>query len=82
MSELAVATMTSKGQLTIPKAVREALGLLEGDQVRFVLDRTTGLATLEPVRFRPEDLGTFAVPGARRMSFSEMEAAKRAGALR
>lgn len=29
------ATLTSKGQLTVPKSVREALGLHEGDQVVF-----------------------------------------------
>jgi len=29
------ATVTSKGQITIPKAVRVALGLDEGDQVLF-----------------------------------------------
>jgi AbrB family looped-hinge helix DNA binding protein len=82
MSDSGVATLTSKGQLTIPKAIREAMGLQEGDRVRFVLDRSTGQATLEPVRYRPEDLGSFAIPGARRMSLAEMEAAKRADALR
>jgi len=77
-----VATLTSKGQLTIPKAIRDALGLHEGDQVRFELDKTNGKTVMEPVRCRPEDLASFAMPGARRMSFAEMEAAKRAGALR
>ncbi|MDY6769880.1 MAG: AbrB/MazE/SpoVT family DNA-binding domain-containing protein [Candidatus Nanohaloarchaea archaeon] len=28
-------TMTSKGQVTIPKEIREELGLREGDEVRF-----------------------------------------------
>ena len=77
-----VATLTSKGQLTIPKAIRDALGLHEGDQVRFELDESSGQTVMEPVRFRPEDLADFAIPGARRMSVAEMEAAKRAGALR
>jgi AbrB family looped-hinge helix DNA binding protein len=77
-----VATLTSKGQLTIPKAIRDALGLHEGDQVRFELDQANGKTVMEPIRFRPEDLASFAIPGARRMSFAEMEAAKRAGALR
>ncbi|MDZ7732487.1 MAG: AbrB/MazE/SpoVT family DNA-binding domain-containing protein [Acidimicrobiia bacterium] len=30
-----VAKLTSKGQVTVPKAVREALGLEEGDEVLF-----------------------------------------------
>ena len=32
------ARLTSKGQVTLPKAVREALGLHEGDQVVFRLE--------------------------------------------
>ena len=32
------ATLTSKGQLTIPKEVRERLGLSSGDQVVFEFD--------------------------------------------
>lgn len=82
MLHTTVATLTSKGQLTIPKAIRDALGLHEGDQVRFELDRTHTRTVMEPIRFRPEDLASFAIPGARRMSFPEMEAAKREGALR
>jgi antitoxin PrlF len=31
----AIATVTSKGQVTVPKSVREALGVAEGDQVVF-----------------------------------------------
>ena len=30
-------TITSKGQTTLPKAVREALGLHAGDKIRFLL---------------------------------------------
>jgi antitoxin PrlF len=33
------ATITSKGQVTIPKAVRERMGLRPGDRIRFVSDR-------------------------------------------
>lgn len=35
---MTTATITSKGQITIPKAVRKALGLRVGEQVVFVLE--------------------------------------------
>lgn len=34
------ATVTSKGQITIPKRVRDALGIHEGDRLLFRLDRS------------------------------------------
>ena len=33
---MAAATLTSKGQITIPAAVRDALGVSTGDRVEFV----------------------------------------------
>ncbi len=39
--------MTSKGQLTIPKEVREALHLTPGDRVLFVV-RPDGVAEMRP----------------------------------
>ena len=33
---MATATLTSKGQITLPKAVRERLGVEAGDKVEFV----------------------------------------------
>jgi antitoxin PrlF len=44
------ATMTTKGQITVPKAVRDALGLEEGHQVVFVVEGER--AYLYPVRPR------------------------------
>jgi AbrB family looped-hinge helix DNA binding protein len=58
------ARITSKGQVTVPKAVRDALGLCEGDDVVFrvegkraVLARTVDFLSLA---------GTIAVPANRR----------------
>jgi len=58
------ARLSSKGQLTVPKAVRDALGLAEGDQVVFrvegrraVLARTPSLLDLA---------GSVAVPAEKR----------------
>jgi len=33
-----LATLTSKGQVTVPKAVRDALGLRKGDQLSWELE--------------------------------------------
>jgi antitoxin PrlF len=33
-----IATITAKGQVTVPKAIREALGLRQGDQLRWDLE--------------------------------------------
>lgn len=60
----AAAKVTSKGQVTVPKAVRDALGIKEGDQVVFrvvgdraVLTRTPHLLALA---------GRIRVPAAKR----------------
>jgi AbrB family looped-hinge helix DNA binding protein len=37
-------TLTSKGQITIPKAIRERLGLEEGDVLDFVVAEDGGIA--------------------------------------
>jgi antitoxin PrlF len=34
---ISVSTVTSKGQITVPKSVRDALGLVPGSQVDFIL---------------------------------------------
>ena len=39
MSEIhEIATLTSKGQITLPKAVRDALGLTKGSKLKIELD--------------------------------------------
>jgi antitoxin PrlF len=42
------ARITSKGQVTIPKSVREALDLREGDQVVFRVERSRALIAKTP----------------------------------
>ncbi|WP_419950399.1 AbrB/MazE/SpoVT family DNA-binding domain-containing protein [Candidatus Palauibacter sp.] len=41
-------TLTKKGQTTLPKAVREALGVRAGDRLRYVV--TAGHVKILPVR--------------------------------
>ncbi len=52
------ATMTSKGQVTIPQSVRERLGLKQGDQVAFVVEN--GVAILKPVRSEENPFAKYA----------------------
>ena len=42
------ATITSKGQITIPQEVRQRLGLKQGDKVTFEVEN--GLTVLKPYR--------------------------------
>jgi AbrB family looped-hinge helix DNA binding protein len=58
------AKLTSKGQVTIPKGVREALGLHEGDELIFRVERSRALLAKTPNFL---DLaGAVAVPTAKR----------------
>ncbi len=55
------ATLTSKGQLTVPKKVREALGLRPGDRVEFEITGTE--ARLRPLRrYTVEELRLLIAP--------------------
>ena len=45
---MSTSTLTSKGQITLPKQVRERLGLRQGDRVVFELDEA-GSVRLMPV---------------------------------
>ncbi len=58
------AKVTSKGQVTIPKSVREALALHEGDELLFRVERSRALLAKTPDFL--ELAGTVAVPAARR----------------
>lgn len=56
------AKITSKGQITVPKEVREALGVTAGDRLRFTVG--DGQAVVTPIRKRKltDFVGIFAVP--------------------
>jgi antitoxin PrlF len=58
------AKMTSKGQVTVPKAVRDALELHEGDELLFRVERSRALLAKTPNFL---DLaGSVAVPADKR----------------
>ena len=67
------ATLSSKGQITLPKSVRDALGLKEGDRVLFrVLE---GRAVLAKVEDFLDLAGSVSVaPGKRGAAWPEIKA--------
>lgn len=52
---MATVTLTSKGQLTIPRQLRDALGLTPGARLQASIDRN-GRLVLVPSKYEPEDL--------------------------
>ncbi len=76
-----ISTVTSKGQITIPKRVRDEMGLKPGDRVDFVKDRA-GRTTLRPVNASFLSLkGTIKSPYKRPMTLKEMDEAIARGVL-
>ena len=52
---MSIAALTSKGQITIPKEVRDKLGLRTGDKIEFRITKD-GTATLVPRTLRTDDV--------------------------
>jgi AbrB family looped-hinge helix DNA binding protein len=73
------ATMTSKGQLTLPKEIRDYLGLQRGDRVEFRRDRN-GRVWVEPTTQDLAALRGLFGPADRTRSQEELDEAIRRGA--
>jgi antitoxin PrlF len=58
------AKITSKGQVTVPKAVRDALGIKEGDEVTFRVEGSRAVLARTPDFL--ELAGSIQVPAAKR----------------
>ena len=72
---MVTATLTSKGQLTIPKAVRDSLHLHTGDRVAFVV-HGDAKAVLKPVTKSVDEVfGRLHSAAQPRRSVEEMKAA-------
>ncbi|HKC71043.1 MAG TPA: AbrB/MazE/SpoVT family DNA-binding domain-containing protein [Terriglobales bacterium] len=81
---MASATVTSKGQITIPVRVREALGLDAGDRVEFVEIEKGKFAIVAATRSIRELEGRYKNKRRTPVSIEEMNAAiaRRASGLR
>jgi len=71
-------TLTTKGQTTLPRAVRAALGLKSGDKLRYVV--MNGEVRLLKARPVAELEGLLAQPGVTPVSLDAMDQAIAAGA--
>jgi antitoxin PrlF len=75
------ATVTSKGQITLPRELRKRLGVQRGSRIRFSIP-ATGSIKVEPVLYDLEDLWRIADQGGKpgnAMTFEEMDTAKSGG---
>ena len=72
-----MATLTSKGQITLPKAIRELLRLDTGDTVDFIVAEN-GDVQVRAGRYDVRDLrGLLRKPGRKPVSLEAMDAAIR-----
>ena len=76
---MATATLTSKGQITVPKEVRDRLRLSTGDRVRFLADGE-GRVVMVPATIAVADLRGCLPAPARPVTLAEMDAAIAVGA--
>lgn len=68
------ATMTSKGQLTLPKAIRDRLRLGAGDRIDFII-KDDGTVVLRPATVDVRELrGLLHRKGLKPLSVEEMNA--------
>ena len=76
-----VATFTSKGQVTVPKAIRDRLGMETGDELSFEL-RPDGVVEVRALKGSLMDLAGRLRPTGGSVSLDEMEQAIRTGGTR
>lgn len=73
--------MTSKGQLTVPKEIRNLLGLESGDRIELVSDGNGGVVMRKaPIRSVTDLFGRFPTNGVRTQGEDLKEAAREAAA--
>lgn len=77
MVRMARSTLTTKGQITIPKAIRDRLGLDRGDELSFEL-REDGVVEVRPLTGSILDLhNALSAPEGRGVTLEEMDEAIR-----
>ncbi len=70
---MALATITTKGQVTIPKSVRDSLMLSTGDKIEFVVTNKRE-ALIRPISKKVDEVfGILHIPGRKTVSVEEMD---------
>lgn len=75
------AKLTSKGQITIPKAIREAIGIREGDEVVFTPQADGSIRMTARTFTVDQSFGMLRRPGQRPLTLEEMDDAIAEGAM-
>ncbi|MBE9216446.1 AbrB/MazE/SpoVT family DNA-binding domain-containing protein [Plectonema cf. radiosum LEGE 06105] len=76
---MAITSVTTKGQVTIPKEIRDYLNIDTGSKVDFVIDEN-GIVTLIPLNVPVKNLsGILHRPGMKSATLEEMETAIKEG---
>ena len=72
---MAIATLTTQGRITIPKAIRDQLMLRSGDQLDFHLTEQGEVLLKPAIRHGDEVFGRLSKPGQKVLSPAEMDTA-------
>lgn len=77
---MSTATLTSKGQITLPQAVRKALGVEAGDKIDFIAEADGGFRVVALRQDARRLRGRFAGRATAPVSVKDMDEAVRAEA--
>jgi antitoxin PrlF len=72
---MTTAKITSKGQITIPKGIRDHLHVTEGDRIDFRVDENGEVRLTSVARSASDLFGKLHRPGMKPVSIEEMDAA-------
>ncbi len=75
---MSTATVTSKGQITIPKHIRDQLKIQTGDRINFFIDDSNAVTFL-PVKTDVRELKGIVPKPKKSVSISDMNKAIKAG---
>ncbi len=76
---MSTSTVTSKGQITIPKYIRDQLKIQTGDRIHFFIDDTNGSVTFLPIKSDVRELKGIVPKPKKSISINDMNEAIKAG---